>query len=127
MGQKINIEIDVQSIPAELNDSETAKLFANTLPATIRLSRWGDEYYGGCGVNVAEADDAREIMDVGELAYWAPGKTFCIFFGPTPASTDDRPRAASAANPIGKITGDVSILRSLGGSITAEISASTGG
>ena len=124
MGQKIEIDIDGQRVPAELNDSTTAKLFAETLPATISLSRWGDEYYGGCGVNTAEAEDAREIMEVGELAYWAPGSAFCIFFGPTPASTDDRPRAASPANPMGKITGDATVFRPLGGSVTVTISVS---
>jgi uncharacterized protein len=122
MGRKIEIEINGQKIPAELNDSATSKLFAETLPATINLSRWGDEYYGGCGVSTGEADDAKEIMEVGELAYWAPGKAFCIFFGPTPASSDDRPRAASAANPMGKITGDATIFRSFGGAITITVS-----
>lgn len=127
MGQKIKIEIDGRSVRAELNESKTAKLFADTLPATIRLSRWGDEYYGGCNVESGEADDAREIMEVGELAFWAPGRALCIFFGPTPASTDGRPRAASPANPIGKITGDASFFRSLGGSITVTVGVDTGG
>lgn len=127
MGRKIEIDINGRRIPAELNDSVTAKLFAETLPATLALSRWGDEYYGGCGLDSAEADDAREIMEVGELAYWAPGKALCIFFGPTPASSDDRPRAASPVNPIGKITGDASVFRSLGGSITVSISTNTSG
>lgn len=122
MGRSIEIEVNGQRIPAELNDSKTAKLFAETLPATITLSRWGDEYYGGCGVNTGEDDDAREIMEVGELAFWAPGKAFCIFFGPTPASSDDRPRAASAVNPMGKITADPTLFRSFGGSITVTIS-----
>jgi uncharacterized protein len=122
MGQKIEIDVDGQRIPAELNDSTTAKLFAKTLPATISLSRWGDEYYGRCGVTIAEDDDARDIMEVGELAYWAPGNAFCIFFGPTPASTDDRPRAASPANSMGKIIGDAAVFRPLGGSVTITVS-----
>ena len=123
MGKKIVIEINGQRLAAELNDSKTATLFAETLPATISLSRWGDEYYGGCGVQADAADDAREVLEVGELAYWPPGSALCLFFGPTPASTDDRPRAASAVNPIGKITGDATILRSFGGSVTANISS----
>jgi len=52
-------------------------------------------------------------MDVGELAYWPPGQAFCIFFGPTPASSDDRPQAASPANPVGRILGDASQFRAV--------------
>ncbi len=127
MGRKIEIEINGRRIPAELNDSATAKLFADTLPATITLSRWGGEYYGGCSVETSGADDAREIMEVGEIAYWAPGRALCIFFGSTPASTDARPRAASPVNPMGKITGDASVFRSFGGSITVTINFVKGG
>jgi len=121
MGRKIEIEVNGQSISAELNDSVTAELFASILPATITLSRWGDEYYGGCGVDAELSDDAKEFMEVGELAYWPPGNALCIFFGRTPASSDDRPRAASPANPIGKITDDSSIFKSFGSSITATV------
>ena len=121
MGHKIEIEIEGRSVPAELNDSATASLLVEKLPATFSLSRWGDEYYGACGIDARLDDEAKEIMEVGELGYWPPGKAFCIFFGPTPASTDDRPRAASAANPLGRITGDPSIFRSFGGSLTITI------
>ena len=45
-------------------------------------------------------------MEPGEIAYWPPGKAFCIFFGKTPASTGDAPRAASPVNPLGRVAGD---------------------
>ncbi|MBN1687431.1 MAG: hypothetical protein JW852_12295 [Spirochaetales bacterium] len=121
MKRNIEIEINGKSVSAELNDSHTAKLLADKLPVTLSLSRWGGEYYGACGVNAPLSDDAKEIMEVGELAYWPPGKALCVFFGPTPASTDSRPRAASAANPVGRITGDASVFENLGGSVTMRI------
>jgi hypothetical protein len=52
-------------------------------------------------------------MEVGELAYWSAGHSFCIFFGPTPVSTSDKPRAYSPVNPLGSITGEVAGLRSI--------------
>jgi hypothetical protein len=52
-------------------------------------------------------------MELGELGFWPPGNAFCIFFGPTPASHGDEPRAASAVNPFGKIEQDVSGLKSI--------------
>jgi hypothetical protein len=53
-------------------------------------------------------------MEVGEIAYWPPGKALCIFFGRTPASTDERPRAASPVIPIGRVTAGLDGLRPLG-------------
>jgi hypothetical protein len=86
------------------------------------MSRWGEEFYGDCGLSIPADASAREIMEVGEIAYWPPGSALCFFFGPTPASTDERPRAASAVVPLGKFKGGVDALRSLGSSIVAELS-----
>ena len=117
----ISIKISGIIFEAELNDTRTAGLFSKQLPMAIPLSRWGDEYYGGCGVTADSADDQRDILEVGELALWPPGKAFCIFFGPTPASTDERPRAASDVVPLGKIISDLSPLGSFSGLLNAEI------
>ncbi len=124
MSTPIRITIDDLVLEAELNDSLSAKALIALLPATMNLSRWGDEYYGSCGIEVGQDDTAREIMEVGELAIWPPGNALCIFFGPTPASTDDSPRAASPVNPVGRLLSDVKPLKTLGGSITAKVSAS---
>jgi hypothetical protein len=106
-----------------LNDSPSAQALAARLPLAFRMSRWGDEYYGGIGkpLGVAEAPDARADMELGELAYWLPGNALCVFFGPTPASTGAQPRAASPVNPVGKLEGDLAALKTLGGSITAAV------
>jgi hypothetical protein len=57
--------------------------------------------------------DARELLSVGDLAYWPVGQAFCIFFGPTPVSTDERPRAYSPVNVLGTILGDSEALKSI--------------
>jgi len=49
-----------------------------------------------------------------QLAYWLPDNALCIFFGPTPASTGNEPRAASPVNPAGMLRGDVVALGKLG-------------
>ena len=71
-----------------------------------------------------EAPDAREAMAVGELAYWPPGNALCLFFGPTPASTDAQPRTASPVNPIGALDGDLAALQALGRSVQAVVARS---
>ena len=57
--------------------------------------------------------DARTEVAIGDLGYWPVGSAFCIFFGPTPVSTDDTPRAYSPVNVFGRITGDASLLKSV--------------
>ena len=121
MPTRITIKAGGTSFAAELNDSESAAAFAKVLPTTIRMSRWGDEYYGNCGISVSQSADARDETKVGELALWPPGNALCIFFGPTPASRGSEPRAASPVNPIGKLLDSPDPLRKMGSSISAEI------
>lgn len=125
MAKKIRFTIGGHVLAGELNDSPTARALEGRLPLKVRLSRWGDEYYGSIGapLGVKEAPDAREEMAVGELAYWPPGNALCLFFGPTPASEGPEPRAASPVNPVGRLTGDLGVLKGLGSSATAEVAA----
>jgi hypothetical protein len=98
---------------AVLNESPTATKIWDTLPIEARGSTWGDEIYFSIPVDAKQEKDARDQVSVGELGYWPPGTAFCIFYGRTPASTDDRPRAASPVNIIGKIVGDATAFRAV--------------
>jgi hypothetical protein len=122
MPTAITIQIGNLTLKAELNDSPSAQSLLKALPVEVGLSRWGDEYYGNCGIKVQQAADAREDMKVGELALWPPGNALCIFFGPTPASSGREPRAASPVNPIGSLLDDSAPLKALGPSIRARVS-----
>jgi uncharacterized protein len=123
MAQQVRLNINNLSIKAELNDSESAKNLLDKLPLRMSLSRWGDEYYGDCGIKVKQALDARVDMKIGEIAVWPPGDALCIFFGPTPVSDDELPRAASEVNPVGMILDDPLVLKKYGPSITLEMVA----
>ena len=70
MAQRINIIIGQIKLTAELNDSPSAKALVEILPLGFWMSRWGDEYYGDCGLDVEEEPQGRTIMKVGELAIW---------------------------------------------------------
>jgi hypothetical protein len=122
MGQRIRIKAGGVMLDGELNDSSTAATVVAALPIRATGNRWGDEIYFSIPVKQKQADDARTQMEVGELAYWPPGKAFCIFFGRTPASSDDRPVAASPVNPVGRVSGDASQFRTVpdGTEITIE-------
>jgi len=110
---RIRITAGKVALEAELNDSGTAQKVAAALPITGRASRWGEEIYFSIEVQDDEAADARDLMEVGEIAYWAPGSAFCIFWGPTPASNGSEPRAASPVNVLGKIDGDATLFGSV--------------
>jgi len=101
------------SLRAELNDSPTAQQIWEVLPITGRANVWGDEIYFDIPVFAEQAPDARTEVKVGELGYWPMGHAFCIFFGPTPVSVDERPRAYSPVNVIGRVLGDAAAFRAV--------------
>ncbi|MDH7486596.1 MAG: cyclophilin-like fold protein [Anaerolineae bacterium] len=111
---RIRISAGGVTAEAELNDSPTAQAIWEALPITARGNRWGEEIYFRIPVRQQLADDARADVSVGELGYWPPGNAFCIFFGRTPASVGDEPRAASPVNPIGRVLGDATLFKQVG-------------
>ena len=121
MERAIRITAGPVSAEARLNDSKTAGAIWDALPIEAKGQTWGDEIYFDIGVT-ASAEKAREVVDVGDLAYWPPGQAFCIFFGPTPASRGDECRAASPVNIVGKIVGDARVFTKVrsGSRVTIE-------
>jgi hypothetical protein len=106
MNDLIQISVGTISLTASLYQNETASAIYDALPLEAQVNRWGEEIYFSIPVELSESNDARQEMEVGELAYWPTGKAFCIFFGPTPVSQGSEPRAYSNVNPFGRINGD---------------------
>lgn len=106
------IRITAGGIGAEatLNDSRTAREIWEVLPIEAAGQIWGDEIYFGIPLGMDE-DAARAVVELGDLAYWPPGRAFCIFFGPTPASQGDEIRPASPVNVVGRVDGDPTVFR----------------
>jgi len=119
----IIIEISGKKIKGELNNSPTARKIYAALPLESNINRWGDEIYFEIPIE-SEIENGVEFLEKGSLAYWPPGNAFCIFFGLTPASTDDRPRAAGPVNLIGNINDEnyLIILKSLSSGQNIHIS-----
>ena len=101
----IRITAGTVSAQATLNDSKTARAIWDALPIEAKAQTWGDEIYFAIGIDEAE-EQARAVVELGDLGYWPPGHAFCIFFGPTPASHGDEIRPASPVNVVGRVTGD---------------------
>ncbi|MBM4129125.1 MAG: hypothetical protein FJ243_03270 [Nitrospira sp.] len=121
MPTPVMIRIGGLALSAELNDSPSATVLKSLLPLDFNMFRWGEEYYGDCGIDVALSPDAREVLEIGELAVWPTGRALCIFFGPTPASKGSEPRAISPVNPVGKLTESPEPLKKLGSSIHVRV------
>ncbi len=101
------------TLQAELNDTVAAHQIWDALPIEGAANIWGDEIYFSIPISMDEAADARAAVDVGDLAYWPPGNAFCIFYGRTPASTNEQPRAASPVNVFGRVVGDATQFRAV--------------
>ncbi|MBS7609407.1 hypothetical protein KEJ36_00185 [Candidatus Bathyarchaeota archaeon] len=92
----------------------TAEEILKALPIEGIANRWGDEIYFSIPVRLGE-ENAQEVVEEGDLAYWPPGHALCIFFGPTPVSDTEKPKAASPVNVFGKIKGDPKIFKKVRG------------
>lgn len=100
---EVFIEIDEKTNP------KTVEAIWNALPFESTANRWGEEVYFETPVKVGEENSIQEV-DIGTVAYWPPGNALCIFFGRTPVSKGEKPRAYSPVNVIGKIIGDAKIF-----------------
>lgn len=98
------------TLEGELNNSKTAQKIYEKLPLEAKVNTWGDEIYFEIPVH-CPLEFATLDVEVGDIAYWPEGDCLCIFFGRTPASTNNKPRPASEVNIIGKVIGDISILK----------------
>jgi len=121
MEMRIRIKAGQLEVVAELNDTDTAQAIWEALPIKGRANLWGDEIYFSIPVSV-ELEAGQELVDVGDLGYWPPGKGFCIFFGPTPMSEGEQPRPASPVTVFGKVIGEATVFKSVasGAEITIE-------
>ena len=98
---------------AVLENTPTAKAIYKALPLDGAAHRWGDEVYFAIPLRIDLEKNATDAVEEGNVAYWPEGHCFCIFFGKTPASTEDEIKAASKVNIIGRIKGDPKIFRSV--------------
>jgi len=110
MKRKIKIVAGKLELEAWLNETKTATKVFEALPITSTVNTWGDEIYFTIPVD-AGPEDAKELVSLGDIGYWPPGKAMCIFFGKTPISKGDEIRPASPVNIMGKVEGDLKLLR----------------
>ena len=70
----------------------------------------GNEIYFETAIKVKKDKTAKDIINLGEIAYWVEGCSIAIGFGPTPISKVDEIRLVTKANIIGKTKSNLSSL-----------------
>jgi len=111
-------------LEAQLNDTFTAQAIRNMLPISAAANTWGDEIYFSIPMTL-ELENGRDVVELGDLGYWPPGRAFCIFFGTTPASQGEEIRPASAVTVVGKVLGDVTTLKQVSAGEQVSIESAT--
>jgi hypothetical protein len=121
MAKRVKITAGDVQAHATLNETNTAAEIWKALPIRARGNTWGDEIYFSIPVSL-QTEKGQDVVDMGDLGYWAPGTAFCIFFGPTPASHGNEIRPASAVTVFGKVEGDAKAFKrvSSGAQVTIE-------
>jgi hypothetical protein len=103
----------IGEVYAELRDDlnpKTCEVVWKSLPLEGIARRWGDEIYFDVGLNI-ELENPLQEVEIGDVAFWPPGRAVCIFFGLTPVSRGNKPRAYSPVNVFARIIGDPKIFR----------------
>ena len=111
---RIIIKFALSRVEADLYDTPTGRAIYDALPLNRNANRWGKEIYFEVPVQQELEENARSEVEAGDLAYWPNMPAFCIFFGPTPLSSSDKPVAASPVNVFGRIPSvDTALLASI--------------
>lgn len=115
MTEKVKLKIISKSIgamEAELleENPKTSNAIINALPFEGPANLWGEEIYLDIPINAGE-EKGKQLMEVGDIAYWPVGKAMCIFFGRTPVSDGEKPKAYSPVSRFARIMGDPKTFR----------------
>lgn len=100
----LTVTVDGIELAATWTDANPATRTAlgQALPVSGQGTRWGDELYVRVPVDVSP-EEPQEEVPVGAVAYWPDGNALCLFWGPTPASRGEEPRAAAPVNVVATV------------------------
>lgn len=109
MKVKIKFQRNNIELVGELYETKTAKALFNALPIQSTVERWGKEIYFATPVK-CDLENPKEIVELGDMGYWPPEQSWCIFFGPTPISKKGEIRPDSPVDVFGKVKGSLNEL-----------------
>ena len=108
----INLKFSNYTLNIKLRSTNTANAIKNILPFKSIVKTWGDEIYFEIPIekNIDLESDAKDVINLGEVAYWIDGKSIAIGYGKTPISQNNEIRLAAKTNIWGDAVLDVKEL-----------------
>jgi len=108
----INLKFSNYTLNIKLRSTNTANAIKNILPFKSIVKTWGDEIYFEVPIkkNLDLENDAKDVIVLGEIAYWIDGKCIAIGYGKTPISQNNEIRLAAKTNIWGDAVLDVKEL-----------------
>ena len=95
--ENIIIELDCTNSP------KTCKDILDSLPFSVSAHLWGEEIYTDESPIAQPEENAKDLVELNDVAYWPNGKAICLFFGPTPIGEKGEIKPYSGVNVVGKI------------------------
>ena len=96
----INLKFSSYTINIKLRSNKTASAIKNILPFKSIVKTWGEEIYFEIPIeeSLDLENDAKDIINIGEIAYWIEGKCIAIGYGKTPISKGNEIKLAARTN-----------------------------
>ena len=82
----------------ELRETLTDDMIYNSLPLKSKVQKWGEEIFFETGLRVELENNAKSVINIGEIAFWNDGSAIAIGYGKTPVSKENEIRLISPCN-----------------------------
>lgn len=96
----INLKFSYFDIIIKLRSTPTANAIKSILPCKSIIQTWGEEIYFEIPTqkDLSLDNTAKDVINLGEIAYWIEGKCIAIGYGRTPISHNNEIRLAAKTN-----------------------------
>ena len=96
----INLKFPSFDIIIKLRSTSTANAIISILPCKSIIQTWGEEIYFEIPTqkDLSLDNTAKDVINLGEIAYWIEGKCIAIGYGRTPISHNNEIRLAAKTN-----------------------------
>lgn len=111
--RKYFIRIDSVEFEIKLKSTHTAQEIIKRLPLHGKCQKWGDEYYFYVNFKIQTDDSAKQIINLGDIAYWPACNAIAIAYGETPILIKNETKLVDKCNIWAEAKLDLKKLRNL--------------